>query len=211
MPVRDQQIHLDVSEAPARIAAMLAQAAGGRKHPSVGITGPVGAGKSHLARALGGTLIATDDYLPDYDQTPEHLRDLPESADLDRLARDLASLRVGRATRVPQWSFFEHRRIGEREAVPTGPIVCEGLHALHGLVLGSLDVRVFVEAPAEHRWARVEGRERAGERGWSVEYLRHFFETVAEPTFERLAPAYRAAADVVVRNEGPGPWPGVRT
>ncbi|MBK7404785.1 MAG: hypothetical protein IPJ41_09160 [Phycisphaerales bacterium] len=36
----------------------------------VGITGPVGSGKSSLARALGGASLS-DDYLPDYAGIPE--------------------------------------------------------------------------------------------------------------------------------------------
>jgi uridine kinase len=53
----------------------------------VGITGAVAAGKSTLARRISACVVSTDHYLPDYDRTPEHLRDLPESSDLARLAR----------------------------------------------------------------------------------------------------------------------------
>ena len=176
-----------------------------RPHVVVGVAGPPGAGKTHLARSLveraGGLVVTTDDYLPDYDSTPEHLRDLPESSDLERLAADLAALARGEAVLVPEWSFREHKRVGQREVRPSGVIVCEGLHALHERVRGVLDVRVLVEASAAARLARVERRERAGERGWTVEYARQFFETVADPTFAKYAPGYRGVADVIVWNE----------
>ena len=168
----------------------------------VGVTGAVASGKSTLARALSECIVSTDHYLPDYDATPEHLRDLPESADLARLARDLAELRAGRATRIPQWSFDTHSRVGERHVEPASLVVVEGLHALHELPRAHVDLAVFVEAPKDVRWRRAVERERAGDRPWPLEYLEHFFHTVAEPTYALHAERYRAAAHVVVLNDG---------
>jgi uridine kinase len=180
------------------LAAMPVAAPGG---VVVGITGPPGAGKSLLARRLSACIVATDDYLPDYDQVAPHHRDLPEAADLVRLAADVAALRRGEPAQVPVWSFHTHRRESYRRQEPHARIVCEGLHALHERVLPSIDLRVYVEASSAVRWSRVEARERAGERGWGVEAAREFFHSVAEPTYARLAPVYRARADVIVLND----------
>lgn len=181
----------------------------------VGITGPVGAGKSTVAaRVAGGdegsvVVVRTDDYLPDYERTPEGERDLPEASDLARLRSDVEVLRAGKRARIPVWSFLEHRRVGEVEVGWEGAgvgvgvgglIVVEGLHALHGTLDGVLDIRVYVEAPAGVRWGRWEALEKRGDRGWGVEVARAFFEGVAEPTFGRVAAGYRAGADVVVVN-----------
>jgi len=195
------QRHLEYRDALDHIRVRIREIAPSRPHVVVGVTGPVGAGKSHVASALSPCIVSTDDYLPDYDTTPEHLRDLPEWSDLPRLAADLARLASGRPARLPAWSFHEHRRTGEREALPGPVIVCEGLHALHPTVRPSLDLLVFVEAPAAARWQRVEHRERAGQRGWTIEYARHFFANVAEPTFERYAADYRSVAHIIVRND----------
>lgn len=182
--------------------AILAAAAAHGPRAVIGVTGAVASGKSTLARALSPCVVSTDHYLPDYDATPEHLRDLPESADLARLVRDLAELRTGRATMIPRWSFDTHSRVGEQWIEPASLIVVEGLHALHALPRVHVDIAVFVDAPRDLRWARAAARERAGDRPWPLEYLEHFFHTVAEPTYARHADAYRASAHFVVVNDG---------
>jgi uridine kinase len=192
-PERQVEVSMDDAAAVIRAAAVAA----GLPRVVVGVTGAVAAGKSTLARAIGGLVVATDHYLPDYDRTREDLRDLPESSDLARLARDLSELRAGRATRIPQWSFESHSRVGELHVEPAPVVVVEGLHALHESVRGHVDIAVFVEVPREVRWARAVAREQAGDRPWPLEYLEHFFTHVAEPTFARHAQRYRAGADFI--------------
>lgn len=172
-----------------------------RPRTVVGITGPVGAGKSHLASTLSDCVISSDDYLPDYEFIPEQDRDLPELADYGRLGADLSHLKQGMAREIPIWSFQTHRRESSRMVHPQSLIVCEGIHSLYETVLPSVDVRVFIEAPASVRWSRWEHLERTGVRGWGVEVARNFFHTVADPTFERFAPRYRSLAHVVVTND----------
>lgn len=194
-----------MSQAPAVIADLAATLA--HRPRIIGITGPVGAGKSHLARQLSPCVISSDDYLPDYEAIPEAQRDLPELADYARLGEDLSILKRGQAREIPVWSFQSHRRESTRLVHPHDLIVCEGIHALYPTVIHSVDIKVYVEAPASVRWSRWEHLEIIGERGWGVEVARNFFHTVADPTFERFAPAYRAIADVVVVNEA---WKPVR-
>lgn len=181
--------------------AILAAARAHGPRVVIGVTGAVASGKSTLARALSPCVVSTDHYLPDYDATPEHLRDLPESADLARLARDLAELRAGRATMMPKWSFDTHSRVGEQRIDPAALVVVEGLHALHALPRAHVDLAIFIDAPREVRWARAAAREKAGDRPWPLEYLEHFFHTVAEPTYARHAEAYRATAHFIVVND----------
>ncbi|USN98356.1 MAG: AAA family ATPase [Phycisphaeraceae bacterium] len=195
---------IDWQAAPAHILDRLAGLAS--PHPVLGITGPAGAGKSTLASIIAesthGLVLSTDDYLPDYEGLPVRERDLPEHADLPLLNRHLQQLRKGRPADIPTWSFHEHRRTGTRPIGPaTGPIVLEGLFALHTLVRESLNLAVYVDAPPATRWQRWEAIEQRGERGMGVEAARAFFHDVADPTFARFAADYRASADLIVTNE----------
>lgn len=169
----------------------------------IGVTGPVGAGKSHLSRTLRGERgihIATDDYLPDYDKVAYEDRDDPDRADSAALIASLLDLRKGSGTRIPAWSFQTHSRVGYREVGPADLVLVEGIHALHERILPHLDLCVFVEAPPEIRWKRWEHLEATGQRGWGVEVARQFFHSVAEPTFAKFESVYRARAHFIVRN-----------
>lgn len=169
--------------------------------PVIAIGGPVGAGKSALARRLGGAILSTDDYLPDYDAVPYDERDRPERSDIPLLLEHLAALRAGLPVDVPVWSFQSHRREGLRHLDPAPHIIIEGIHALHEPIARAADLRVFVDAPASIRWARWEVLERTGQRGWGTEVARSFFDSVAEPTFDAARRTYLARADLIVSND----------
>lgn len=174
----------------------------------VGITGAVGSGKStlaarlaHLAGAPSHIIIPTDHYLPDYASVEPLHRDRPEHADLPRLSRDLGQLKAGVRASIPRWSFHSHRREGEYDVAPAPLVICEGIHALHAAAREHMDLRLFVDAPADVRWKRWEVIERRGERGFGVDRALAHFNTVAEPTFAQYEAEYRAAAHALVRND----------
>lgn len=164
------------------------------------VGGPVGSGKSTLARTLGGTVIATDDYLPDYEKVDYELRDEPSSSDLSRLADDLVALQVTGKGKIPRWCYQEHRRVDYRMIEAGDLIICEGLFALHPLIASIMDIRVLVRADRHVRWGRWEKIEQTGERGWGVERAREHFNHVADPTYEKHAHLYEEDLDYIVMN-----------
>ena len=168
----------------------------------IGITGPVGAGKSTLAAQLSSCVIATDHYFPNYDVTPEHLRDVPEYSDLPRLASDLAARRRGEDVTIPAWSFVSHSREGYQRVQGAPIVVCEGIHALHEIPRAHLDISIYVDAPSTVRWSRWEALELSGVRQLGVEQARAFFHEFAEPIFGRFAGGYKSAARFIVVNDG---------
>lgn len=197
---RPRPIHLAWTHAPRTLKEVIAGKLRQRERVVVGITGPVGAGKTTLATMLSPCVIGTDCYLPDYEKVAYEERDRPHAADHARLAADLALLRLGETADVPVWSFQTHRREGHRKVSPAPVIICEGIHALHAPLRALLDLSVYVEAPADVRWSRWEGMAHRRERGWPADEARAFFDAVAEPTFGELAAQYRAGADYVVLN-----------
>jgi uridine kinase len=180
----------------------------GPVRPLVAIAGPVASGKTTLAHAIarahGTEALSTDEYLPDYAVIPRMERDEPRHADLERLAADLASLREGRETRVPVWSFFENRRVDERAMTPGRVVVVEGLFALHPVLKDLIDLGVFVDGPFEYRRERFVGRSAEGERGFSVEEADAHFRDIAEPTLWRHAPSYYPQAAYRLVHDGAG-------
>jgi len=173
-------------------------------HPAapvlIGVTGPVGAGKSTLAAMLTPCVLATDDFLPDHAETDRAVADEPAAADLGRVSEALRTLLAGRPVTVPIWSFHEHRAVGARRIEPAPIIVCEGIHAHEPPIDTLLHIRVYVEATKDVRRERWEQMALRGERGWGVEETRRFFREVAEPTFASRAEQLRRESHFLVCN-----------
>ena len=176
--------------------------------PLVAIAGPVAGGKTTLAAAIAeahdAEALSTDEYLPDYAIVPRMERDEPRHADLARLAEDVSSLKAGRDTSVPVWSFFENRRVSERVMRPGRVVVVEGLFALHPDLADLIDLGVFVDGPVEDRRDRFVARSAEGERGFTVEEATSHFDDIAEPTLWRHLPLYDPQADFRLTHDGSG-------
>lgn len=193
-------VEIESIQAAAKLLVSHIHESPARHRTVIAIGGAVGSGKSTLASMIGGSVISTDDYLPDYAMTPMHMRDEPESSDLQGLASDLRTLKEHGSAEIPRWSFQEHKRIGTQSITGDRVVVCEGIFALHPLITPSVDIRVLITADQSIRWSRWEAIEQSGERGWGVEKAREHFHEIAEPTFQKHVHLYTSGLDYIVRN-----------
>jgi uridine kinase len=177
----------------------------------IGLAGGTGSGKTTLAHALaacrGGCVIQLDSYYLDRSTLLPEERgrvnyDEPGAIEIGLLLRHLGRLAAGEPVRKPVYSFQCHSRVGEEVVSPASLIVVDGLFSLWWAELrGLLDVRVYVDAPADLRLARRIRRD-VTERGRQVESVLAQYLTTVRPMHERYVEPTKAHADLVVVNDG---------
>jgi uridine kinase len=179
----------------------------------LGIAGGTGAGKTTIARAVvealdGATLVDLDSYYLDRrDLLPADRRrlnfDEPGAIDVGLLVAHLDRLARGEPIAKPVYSFATHRRVGTVVVAPEPVVVVEGLFALWWAEVRSrLDLKVFVDAPADLRLARRIRRD-VLERGRSVEDVLEQYLATVRPMHDRYVEPARAHADLVIAGDGP--------
>jgi len=148
----------------------------------VGIAGGSCSGKSTLAQSLVNLLndrktvhVSQDAYYKDQSKLPMLTRervnyDCPDAIDIDLLVHHLTDLKSGRAIEKPVYDFTTHTRLNDRRVVhPRDIIVIEGtLIFVYTELMSLMDIRVFLDIPADIRLARRILRDMR-HRGRSVE------------------------------------------
>lgn len=180
----------------------------------VGIAGGTGAGKTTIANLvcsrysnLGVSVIDQDSYYRDQSHLREEARrsvnyDDPAVIDHDLLFVHLARLISGAAVTKPKYCFATHSRTSAFELLhPARLILLEGIFALWDTRIRSLmDLRVFVDAPADIRFIRRLQRD-LRERGRCVEsVIRQYLDSVRPMHYAYIEPT-KAYADMVVHDE----------
>jgi uridine kinase len=181
----------------AQVAAAVASREPVRGIRIVGIDGPSGSGKSHLARGLSAALTAPiveiDDFVswdsfagwwPRFDD--QVLTPLLNGADATYQARD--------------WTDWYGSTLGEWRTQPWAPtIIFEGVTCTRRETIGRLAYAVWVEAPASLRLARGLARDRAFA---GAEQLWQRWMTEEERFF--TADGARERADLIIDTTGHG-------
>lgn len=177
----------------------------------IAIAGGSGSGKSTLAEAVtealrpgAAILLREDAYyhdaaaLPDFDAATFDFDDLA-ARDHGLLIRHLEALRSGLTVTVPRYSFHDHRREAEGDAVaPASVVIVEGAHLLCTPRLAALfDLRVFVDTPADIRFIRRLLRDQA-ERGRTADSVIAQYLATVRPGHERLTEPSKVRADFIV-------------
>jgi len=178
----------------------------------MGLAGGTGAGKSVIVRSLveriGGCVIDLESYSFDRSASPLEERlpgadDEPAAIDTELLMTHLEDLRRGAAIRKPTYSTETQQRTGIQIVAPARLVLVEGLFTFWWPSLRSLlDVKVFVDAPADLRLMRRLRRDLA-ERGRAVEPILSQYSTSLRAAHERYVEPTRIHADDVVMNDGP--------
>ena len=178
----------------------------------VGLAGGTGSGKSSIVRALveriGGCVLDLESYALDRTAGGLEARssagdDEPAAVDTELLIAHLEDLRRGNAIRKPVSAPETHLHTGVILVAPARLVLVEGLFTFWWDSLRSLlDVKVFVDAPADLRLIRRIRRDLA-DRGRTVEQVLYQYSASVRPAHERYVEPTRVHADDIVTNDGP--------
>ncbi|MFI3237787.1 MAG: uridine kinase [Lachnospiraceae bacterium] len=180
----------------------------------IGIAGGTASGKTTVVneiRELFGdniTIIAHDNYYKAHDELTYEERtqlnyDHPKSFDTDRMVEDIMKLRAGETVEIPVYDFKIHNRSDEvQKVVPRKIIIVEGVLVLqHKRLRKLMDVRVYVDAPADERLARRIKRDIVERERTLDSVIEQYRETV-KPMHEKYVEPSKNHADIIIPRGG---------
>ena len=180
----------------------------------MGFQGGSGAGKTTLAAAVHERLgnhrsavLSLDAYYKDLSHLPLAERaavnfDHPDALDVQLLTQQIRQLRCGHAVEVPCYDFTTHTRRPETVTLqPKAVVLVEGILLLAlDPIRSLLDLKVFVDAPADIRFIRRLLRD-IQERGRTVDScIQQYYATTRPMHFAWVEPS-KAFADVAISGE----------
>ena len=182
----------------------------------IGISGGSASGKTSIARRIqesysdsdAVTIIKEDDYYKDQSFLPfeERLKtnyDHPNAFDHDLLIRHLDMLKKGEQIEKPTYDYVHHTRSDVTEIVkPTNVMVVEGLFVLENSAIRErLDIKVFVDTPADIRFIRRLQRDMI-ERGRSMESVINQYCNTVRVMHEEFIEPTKKYADIIIPSGG---------
>ncbi|AMC93551.1 uridine kinase [Erysipelothrix larvae] len=178
----------------------------------IGIAGGSASGKSSIARILkehyketqSVYILKMDDYYKDQSNIPLEERydtnyDHPFAFDTDLLLSDIQQLKNGKSIQKPVYDFINHTRSTYTETVECSDvIVIEGLLLLEDeRVRDLLDIRVFVDAPADVRFIRRLIRD-VKKRGRSMDHVIEQYLTTVRIMHDQFIEPSKRYADIII-------------
>ncbi|CAM4204946.1 uridine kinase [Erysipelothrix inopinata] len=178
----------------------------------IGIAGGSASGKSSIAKILKGhfeetqnvVIIRMDDYYKDQSHLPMEVRlntnyDHPFAFDMDLLVSDITKLKNRQAIEKPVYDFMNHTRSQYTETIePSDVIVIEGLMILDSEELRNmLDIKVFVDAPADIRFIRRLVRD-VNKRGRQLDHVIEQYMTTVRVMHEQFVEPSKRHADIII-------------
>lgn len=178
----------------------------------IGIAGGSASGKSSIAKKLKKhfdetqkvVIIKMDDYYKDQSHLPMEERlatnyDHPFAFDMDLLVSDMESLKSGVLIQKPVYDFMNHTRSQYSEEIQCNDvIVLEGLMTLDDARLRDLlDIKVFVDAPADIRFIRRLVRD-VNKRGRTLEHVIEQYMSTVRIMHEQFVEPSKRYADIII-------------
>lgn len=177
----------------------------------VGIAGGTASGKTSMARLLEmevgrdhSLLLELDSYYRDLSHLPLPERhkvnfDHPDAFDWELLERHLDDLLNRRPVEVPVYDYASHNRGAETiRATPRPVILLEGILVFwHPAIRERMDIKVFVDAPADLRLLRRIRRD-TSERQRSLDSVLEQYEHRVAPMHLEFCEPTKAFADLIV-------------
>lgn len=136
----------------------------------IGVAGFSGSGKTSISQQIISELNQPWTVLLSFDNfynplTPEELKrafannfdfDTPDSMDIDLVVEKLTSLKQGKKTEIPVYSFTQHTRTDKTITIyGANVIIIEGIYALYDKrLLDLMDIKVFVDTDLDVCLAR---------------------------------------------------------
>jgi len=180
----------------------------------VGIAGGSASGKTTVVNKVKKffgdniTVIGHDNYYKAHDEMTyeerTHLNyDHPNAFDTERMIEDVKSIKEGRAVDIPVYDYSIHNRSKETIHIePQRVVILEGILLLYDARLRELmDVKIFVDAPADERLVRRIRRDMA-ERDRSLQSVLSQYQDTVRPMHEQFVEPTKAYADVIIPRGG---------
>lgn len=181
----------------------------------VGIAGGTGSGKTTVVNRIVECLpkakiaiIPQDSYYKDSSHLPLEERqeinfDHPSSIEFDLLIEHVKKLRDGKPIEQPIYSYLTCTRAKETISIaPKQVVIIEGILILsHPGLRDLIDIKIFVDADADDRLARVIHRDIV-ERGRSVNKVLQRYETTVKPMHLQFIEPTKRYADIIIPQGG---------
>jgi uridine kinase len=181
----------------------------------LGIAGGTGSGKTTVASnivkrlALDSiTVITMDSYYRDLADLPPAQRDEtnfdhPDSIEHELFVEHLRALKAGRVIEQPVYDFTRHVRTGTTVRIePREVVIAEGILLFHvPEIRQTLDIRIFVDTPADIRLLRRITRD-IRDRGRTLESVTEQYVRTVRPMHEEFVEPSKRFADVIIPEGG---------
>jgi len=180
----------------------------------VGIAGGSASGKTTVVNKVKEffgdniTVIGHDNYYKAHDDMTYEERtqlnyDHPNAFDTERMIEDVKCLKAGCGVEIPVYDYSVHNRSDKTMYIePQRVVILEGILLLYDARLRDLmDVKIFVDAPADERLVRRIKRDMV-ERDRSLQSVLSQYQDTVRPMHEQFVEPTKAYADIIIPRGG---------